>query len=267
MAMPQSKALLPNSDNTRVTIVAYLAGDYVHHTKEEFNVTPGTRSLPMTLGRVPLGKSTLVIEAIAVASQNGVQADPGTVTIKSPTGYYAEKEITITGGVNYYNIDMDYGVIVKCEDSNYSKAFRGTGIDSINTYDSPTTNNTIGGLPLAADDFLILQQGKKPSEQKNFTSRLPNNLTAEDWLFMGYAVEKGSQTLWLSDDRARWNNNRPIVESSPEWKLYSLWEIKVPTATRINSDWVQISAGSFFMGSTSSNASDNEKPVHKVKLS
>ena len=46
----------------------------------------------------------------------------------------------------------------------------------------------------------------------------------------------------------------------------------VPTASRVkdaggnDTDWVQISAGSFFMGQTDGNAVSNEKPVHKVAL-
>ncbi|MBP3710402.1 MAG: SUMF1/EgtB/PvdO family nonheme iron enzyme [Treponema sp.] len=47
----------------------------------------------------------------------------------------------------------------------------------------------------------------------------------------------------------------------------------VPTATRIkdgegnDTEWVQLSSGTFQMGSTSTNAQDNEKPVHAVGLS
>ena len=219
------RSILPEG-YSNVTIVAYLAGDYVHHTKEVFeNVTPGTISLPITLGGVPLGKSTLVIEAIAEWEDNHQQR----------TGYYAEQEITVTGGVNSYDIYMDYGVIVKCSSSGYSGKPDGNGF----IFDlTGTGDKQIGEPPLADGDFLILQRGKKASEQRNFASRL-RSLTAEGYEFKGYGVFMGSSSPfpWLSDERVRGPKDTDQSSGyneymdynytrygSPTWPLYSVWE-------------------------------------------
>ena len=238
MAMPQSKALLPDSDNTRVTIVAYLAGDYVHHTKEVFEKVPaGTISLPITLGGIPLGKSTVVIEAKAVVG-------PGTNDEKS-FGYYGEQEIVVTGGVNTYTIDMDYGVIVECNSSGYSGMLvsESNGVVNIN---GQSGYNKIGERPLAEGDFLILQQGKKPSQQRNFTSRL-RSLTAEDWLFKGYAVNN----KWLYGDsqditaplNGTNNGEHFYPRGSQRWQLLSVW------SNVFSSKFVTIPAGTFTVNS------------------
>ena len=234
---PQSKASLP-SKLSNVTIVAYLAGDYAHHTKEEFeNVPAGTSSLPITLGGIPLGKSTVVIEA--KAEWKGAIGD---TPQEGKIGYYAEQEIVVTGGVNSYTVDMDYGLIVKCGDT--------YGCYSGRILSGPVVGffpdqNHIGERPLAAGDFLILQQGKTPSEQRNFSSRLPYNLTAEGDSFEGYVVryeESGvEKTWWLYDYPSPTDNFDGVLtapkagdnqylpreanykQGSPTWYLYSAW--------------------------------------------
>ena len=222
---PQSKAPLPNY-NSDVTVIAYLAGDYAHHVREIFeNVPAGTRSLPITLGGVPLGRSTLVIEAKADYSPSP------TASYVLETGYYGEREIVVTGGVNNYRVDMDYGVIVKCNDS-YSQKVTGETGDGIDAVSIPN----IGARPLAEGEFLILQRGKRPLEQKNFTSRLRNNLTtAENYLFDGYMVGGDEYPLpvWLYSNHYSENNKYCKAPAgyddyqyySPTWTLYSGWKI------------------------------------------
>ena len=207
---PQSKDSLPSKPST-VTIVAYLAGDYAHNTTEVFeNVPAGTRSLPITLGGIPLGKSTVVIEAKADWKNN--------YNDDLSTGYYGEEEITVTGGVNTYTVDMDYGVIVACNENFYSKE-----MDSNNGVSDPSQQ--IGEPPLAKGEFLILRKGKKPSQQRNFASRLPYNLTAEGYKFEGYVIDMqiGSFTsldrVTAPDD----DSNNPYSSGDQEWTLYSVW--------------------------------------------
>ena len=80
----------------------------------------------------------------------------------------------VTGGVNTYDIYMDYGDILVCDDD-YSRGYYGQRIGNV------------GERPLAEGEFMIWQQGKKLSEQRNFT-RLPNLTDVGNRQFKGYGV-------------------------------------------------------------------------------
>ena len=192
-----------------VTIISYIAGDYVHHHRQTHkDVLPGTTILPITLGEVPLGKSTLVIEAKAAwKDANGKE---------KAIGYYGEQEIFVQGGVNTYGIHVDYGVVVECKDSDfYSRQFQKEDNSNQNV-ELVDGKKNIGRQPLAAGDFLILRQGKKASQQKNFTSRLPNFTSDGDWRFKGYGVcfdtNPTYKYKWLFDKDT---NNQDLVYPAP----------------------------------------------------
>ena len=184
------------------------------------------------LGGVPLGRSTLVIEAIAEVNK-GMGGDD-----EKTFGYYGEREIVVTGGVNTYTVDMDYGVIVECKDPIYSRQFIEEDSNSYNVVVDYYNNQNIGRRPLAEGDFLILRQGQYASQQRNFTSRLPN-LTL-DWGFQGYVVEAkldntDPESKWLDLDNSKNSAFRfkafphdgicNYADGDKIAKLYSVWKV------------------------------------------
>ena len=165
------------------------------------------------LGGVPLGKSTLVIEAIADTSPF-ISQDPTNYGIE--TGYYGEREIVVTGGVNTYTVNMDYGAIVACRSGEYSGIVDANG--RFKHTDAP-----IGARPLADGDFLILRQGNKPSEQRNFSSRL-RSLTADGYAFQGYYISDANYSP-LAQFSAPKSSESSYGQQDYTYSLLSGWTI------------------------------------------
>ena len=217
---PQSKASLPRG-NSDVTVVAYLAGDYAHHTKEIFeNVPEGTTSLPITLGGVPLGRSTVVIEAIAKSKANEWLR----------IGYYGEKEIVVTGGVNTCNINMDYGVFVSCS-SGYSGSWAvSNGVMSngvLSSFNDFATNgwSEIGSLPLGPDDVFVIPKGR--TAPRHMINRLPKQSHIAGWYFWGYAVrttDDEHNPIYKMIDTYSPDDDVKYKDGEGYCFLYSVWE-------------------------------------------